>query len=414
MRNLRLGYSRLSRSGFAILAIFFFQSCCFGQSEGLDDVANDLAEQVVTALKDVPGGTKNGLDIRAIDGRKTGGPGFRQAFLTALKSKGITLSESTDYKIDGTVRFGGEAPSQSASALVKLSLRGPNFERQLTGQVNAESDVIALVGMTGALPVKLDRPLIGLAAPVPGAGLAVAANEPERQAKLAQLILHPEPPKVTPNPTPFIDPTGKRPELSEVHVKPYGVEILIKDLEGRIQVPDGTRYNPRPPVKDENGEMFVDIHPGEIYAVRLINDSKDFDAGVKLTIDGLDSFQFSEEAGYKKLGMWVIPHESSGIIRGWHTRNKDGEMVLAEFEVAKYGEGLAEEMGAYGDVGEITASFRAAWDPKESSPGGMLAYSSVRGTKKGEEVAENLSELKRHFGEIRAAISIRYQIAEAK
>lgn len=203
MRNLRSRCSRLSRSGFAIMAIFSFQSCCFAQSAGLEDVANDLADQVAAALKEVPGGTKNGLEIKTINGRETGGPGFRQAFLSALKSKGITLSKSTNYEIDGTVRFGGEPSSQSASALVKLSLRGPKFERQLTGQVNAESDVIALVGMTGALPVKLDRPLIGLSAPVPGAGQAVAANEPERQAKLAHLILHPEPPKVTPNPTPL-------------------------------------------------------------------------------------------------------------------------------------------------------------------------------------------------------------------
>jgi hypothetical protein len=395
-----------------ILSAFLSQSC-LAQAEGLEDVAVELADQIADALKESPETLKGGVNVTTIDGRETGGPGFRNEFLRALKEKGVVLSRTAPCTISGSVQFGGEQEASTGGAVVKLSLKGPNLDRELTGEVREESDVISLIGMTGALPVKLDKPRIGLAAPVPGAGRVVATNDAERKARLAKLIQKPEPPRITPNATPALDPSGK-PETSEVHVQGYGLEILIKDANGKIELPDGTRYSPRPPVKAENGELFVDIHPGEVYAVKLINESKEYDAGVKLTIDGLNSFEFSEEESYKKLGMWIIPHQSSGIIRGWHTRNKDGEMVLAEFEVAKYGEGLAEEMGAFGDVGRITASFRAAWSPEEKSPGTILAYNSVRGTKKGEEVMERLSELDRHFGEIRAAISIRYQLTESK
>lgn len=395
-----------------ILSAFLSQSC-LAQAEGLEDVAVELAGQISDALKSSPEAAKSGVTVSTIDGRETGGPGFRNEFLRALKEKGVVLSRTAPCTITGSVQFSEGEEAARGGAIVKLSLKGPNLDRELIGEVKEEADVISLIGMTGALPVKLDKPRIGLAAPVPGSGREVATNDAERKARLARLIQKPEPPRITPNATPALDASGK-PETSEVHVQGYGLEILIKDANGRIELPDGTRYSPRPPVKSENGELFVEIHPGEVYAVKLINESKEYDAGVKLTIDGLNSFEFSEEESYKKLGMWIIPHESSGIIRGWHTRNKDGEMVLAEFEVAKYGEGLAEEMGADGDVGRITASFRAAWSPEEESPGSILAYNSVRGTKKGEEVMERLSELDRHFGEIRAAISIRYQLTESK
>src|SRR5262249_28138789 len=65
---------------------------------------------------------------------------------------------------------------------------------------------------------------------------------------------------------------------------PYAIEILVRK--------DGDRGHALARAVDlKSGLAFVPIQRGEVYQVRLINDS-DHDAAVTLTIDGLNMFTF--------------------------------------------------------------------------------------------------------------------------
>jgi len=232
--------------------------------------------------------------------------------------------------------------------------------------ITDSNEVIQTLGLTGALPP--------------------AGTEEERQEKIRKM------------------PGSQKVHLASHAVlaeagSPYGVEILVKKGEDA--------YESRPPT-EQDGDAFVTIDKGKVYAIRLINKA-DHEAAVTLTIDGLNVFSLSrlweKDGGTTAVSYptWMVPAGQSIVVHGWPLNVNEA----AEFKVTSYGESAVAELG--GDAkkaGVITALFAAAWPKGVRPPAGEGGKSVATG--RGAEIDSPFKPLERNVGRVRAFVSIRY------
>ena len=174
---------------------------------------------------------------------------------------------------------------------------------------------------------------------------------------------------------------------------PYGIELLLKTDSGYKSMP----------VKNESGLAKVGFGKDQIYAVRLHNKSRK-PIGVKLTIDGVNVFAMSTKAAYrgKDITMALCPCSTSRI-KGWHLT----DLESAEFQVSKFGETAAATLGAFENMGTITARF---FDATPKGPLNCAPCERTRGlgTKLGAKTKMNYGSLDVKFGELLGSVSVRY------
>lgn len=199
---------------------------------------------------------------------------------------------------------------------------------------------------------------------------------------------------------------------------PYGIEVCIKN---------GEDYIPRI-AGDVNGLAFLKISRGEAYAIRLINNSP-HDAAVRLSIDGISVFAFSENQNYKH---FIVRRKATKLITGWHRTNQ----VSDEFLVTSYSKSAAAEILPNSpSLGTITASFSVAWGEGEPSldrpapeiaapneapaefesratygaePGAGAPGEEPDATGRGNAIKQEYKELRRFVGPMKAAVTVRY------
>lgn len=178
--------------------------------------------------------------------------------------------------------------------------------------------------------------------------------------------------------------------------QPYGIEIVT---------PSGADYAPRTPVKDSKGRLLVELKKSEIFAIQLHNSSP-HEAAVKLTIDGINTFHFSQpdEKTKKKSEFWIVPANGKAIVYGWHIDNTKSE----EFKVVDFPDSVASGLNIQPSetIGSITASFSAAWaddnqKPKDEPPS--------RAAGKGNEIGVDTEQVARFIGQTRSTITVRYE-----
>jgi hypothetical protein len=181
----------------------------------------------------------------------------------------------------------------------------------------------------------------------------------------------------------------------------YGIEIYVK--KGGDYVAREAHLG-RKKAKEEECLAYVPLKKNEVFGVKLINDS-DFDAAVELTLDGLSMFAFSENRNYRFV---IVPKRSSLLVRGWHRTNKLSE----EFVITNYAKSAVKELLADPDgIGTITATFGAAWHPKEEPPLDDSATPREIGRK--DPIQVTWEAAVRVLGRVRDVISVRYQKASA-
>jgi hypothetical protein len=139
--------------------------------------------------------------------------------------------------------------------------------------------------------------------------------------------------------------------------------------------------------------------------VRVINNSS-YDAAAVLTIDGLNSFTFSENKEYKH---YIVRPRSALVIRGWHRSNE----VSDSFQVTSYAKSaVAQAMPNSSDIGMISVLFSAAWTgeppPGEPLPKMTLGGSFDSATGRGARVRQQFQEVRLKTGVPRAAVTLRY------
>lgn len=191
---------------------------------------------------------------------------------------------------------------------------------------------------------------------------------------------------------------AKNTEVSAGAGSPFAVEILVNNQPRNVTLDDGL--------------PFVKLDRGEAYEVRLINRSQ-HDAAVRLTIDGLSVFQFSElkqtkgdNAGQPLYSHYVVPSNSIFIVKGWHRSNE----AVDRFLVTEYAKSAAAELNSTNNVGTITAAFSAAWPVDATPPADEPA--TKRGDRNatgfGPRVEQKVKEVQRRIGVLRASVSVRY------
>jgi hypothetical protein len=149
-----------------------------------------------------------------------------------------------------------------------------------------------------------------------------------------------------------INGTQIRPKNGK-EVAPYAVEILAARFSGD-QKPDPKAYRPRKP-EPRDGRPFLKVEPGEVLALRIINDA-DHDVAVTITIDGLSLFAFRANKNDKSQHI-IIPSHSAGDILGWFR----DENVSNVFQVADLPEHPdAKLLKTPALIGAFTLTFAAA------------------------------------------------------
>ncbi len=187
------------------------------------------------------------------------------------------------------------------------------------------------------------------------------------------------------------------PQVLASPVSQYSVEILVRR---------GNRYVPQTARIDGKSRPFVDLARNDVYAVRLVNHS-DHEAAVKLTIDGVNVFAFSQQSPQPKY--WVVPPKRNGqpgttIVRGWD--KNDG--VSLEFKIVDFPDSAAARVNLRPSqsIGMLTATFAACWSDDKDRP---RSEGRTRATGFGKEIVDKKTRVKRNIGAVRDVVSIRYE-----
>ncbi|MEM1224920.1 MAG: hypothetical protein AAGJ40_04455 [Planctomycetota bacterium] len=215
------------------------------------------------------------------------------------------------------------------------------------------------------------------------------------------------------NPDVSVDEDAGRVSASDD--SPYSIELLICD---GVNFPptksdylaDATRLQKKTfttPGGDQ-GYAIADLRPGEFYAIRVHNQS-DRDVAVKILVDGLSTFEFSDVLAYKRTDHWIISAGKTGTVYGWHRTNDYSD----SFEIAHLPNTAVGKSGrSTSHVGMIQAVFFQAWSENETPPAGELvrgAALDALGTKQGTEIKTSYREVRRFTSKTPiASISVRY------
>ncbi len=105
---------------------------------------------------------------------------------------------------------------------------------------------------------------------------------------------------------------------------PYAIQMLVARQSG-IEAPRAEAFRPRE-VQERGGAPFLKVEPGEVIAVRIINDAG-HDVASTITIDGLSMFAFRDDKAARNEQV-VIGAHSAGDILGWYRNNKVSSRVF--------------------------------------------------------------------------------------
>lgn len=149
----------------------------------------------------------------------------------------------------------------------------------------------------------------------------------------------------------------------------------------------------------------ADLRPGEFYAIKIYN-SADFDIGVRLLIDGLSTFEFSEIPANKKHNIWVVGRRNKetgepgvGMVYGWHRNDEYSDL----FEVAHLPETEVFKMNrSQSRMGIIQAIIFPLWREDEQPPLNIAetfgSESLLPGTKRGAQIENKITYARRFVG----------------
>jgi len=188
---------------------------------------------------------------------------------------------------------------------------------------------------------------------------------------------------------------------------PFGIEIrLMKKGASLFETAQPTLVD---------GRTHVHVDEGDVYEVRLINDTQR-DVAVMLSIDGVNVFTFAdpqfkqprEEFGTPVYSYYIVERGRVGAVSGWFKNLRE----VSQFEIAPQGQAAAGRVGVLDKVGTITATFSFAWRSDEQPPADeipqQVAGSRGVGTKEGRLRTVESNEVRRFVGGPRATVSVRY------
>jgi len=339
---------------------------CARQTDELNREMSDFARQVKGLLD------QKGQDSVAVGDFRaparlaaSGGPAIANSLGNELQKLGVNVKRRAELEVNGEFRDSEDQKSRLLAVEIKAHV------------VDRSGAEIVALDPRGILNVPTIAALTGVTVALPP-----AASDNERNKTLEEAFDRPK-----------VHLAGTRVATGPSSL--FAIEVLVEQ-NGQYRALDP---------KNDDGLAFVKIGRGEVYAIKLINDSP-FDAAVVLTIDGLNVFAFSENKNYSQ---WIVPSKRTLTVQGWHRSNR----VSDKFLVGGYASSAAAQaLPSSASIGTITASFSAAW-PKDGNPPEDEAPSPKGGrggdaTGRGPETPTSFVEVVREIGKLRDAISVRY------
>ncbi len=290
--------------------------------------------------------------------------------------KSMRVADSGSYNISG--EFRGEKVDGKFVTVIETAIKdglGAQLHRLRKKVITNEEEGIAFFG-----PTSLDL------TSQPNTTL-VSTGAKKTEAIINSIV----------SPSVHLDGNIIRPSANS----PYGIEIQRKS---------GSSYEAMA-LQNDGRLAKVALGEHDVYSVRIFNDSKK-PIGVKLTIDGINVFAMSDNPSYhgKDVTMALCPCSKSRI-KGWYLTDKHS----AEFQVAKFGETAAAKLGAFENMGTVTARFFDATPkgplncaPCEDPTAGAGEQTRSLGTKLGKKTKMDYGRLEVSFGHLLAAVSARY------
>ncbi len=347
----------------------------------LDKEMAELAKQVEGVVKDRGNVIQVGDFVakgNAARQAATGGTAIAKALLDQLTKRGVNVSRTAELLVSGEFRDVTDKDSKTTALQIKAKIedrRGePVVELDSRGLFSLTT-IAALVGLTTVTPP--------------------AASHEQAEKRLDQALDKIQSPRLA----------GTRiTPVQDGATLPYSIEILVDPDPGQAK-PDLKNYAPRAATLDQDGLAFLAIRRGEVYAVKVNNDSQS-DAAVTLTIDGLSMYSVSDNKNYEVV---FVHAGKSGVIPGWHRTND----VSDSFQVAEYAKSaVAKLLPSSSTFGTITVSFKTAWpkdaQPPADEPDPKRNTRSADATARGNPIDAKYVEETRNIGQFRGAVSVRY------
>jgi len=155
------------------------------------------------------------------------------------------------------------------------------------------------------------------------------------------------------------------------------------------------------PITTVDGLAIAQLTMDQEFSLSIVNESET-DVGASISVDGVNMFVFSENPAYKTLGkIWIGPE--GGRIDGWYHNDHRSR----SFQMGRYDESVAASVGVTEGVGGITVTFYGTPSGSQARP--RTAIRPDVGIKAGSFVDSNYSTKSDHFGELIAAVTVRYQ-----
>ena len=382
---------RLTIFRLSLVAVLSVLTCSFpAPVRASEDLRRELAEVAQSIQKFLDGRQEDSIAIGQFSGPAnfpaSAGPGLVQVLTEELHKLKISVKTRAKFGIKGEyrvtelpaedkddARIGVKVLALRIQATIEDSFGNPLTDFSFQRTIRGEAVLASTIGLTAHLN--------------PG------GTERERDQTTRKALTDPQA---------AVQASVVR---STAH-SPYAIEILVGGRSRAAALKDGL--------------AFVSIRRGELYSVRLINDSS-LEAAVQLRIDGLSMFAFSDLKQTAKLpdgkqnprlgeplySTVIVPAKSSAVIPGWHRTNDKTD----SFKVTAYADSAAATLNHTANIGTITATFQAAW------PEGQLAPADEPGKRKGgagdatgfgPPIDVKYQEVRRNLGVIRDTIGVRY------
>jgi len=324
---------------------------------------------------------------------QSSGPGIKAMLIAELKKKGINATSRADVSLMGEFETvigrtqlanGDERKAPAVTINYKLRQRS---SRQVLLDTSEDVNRRQAVITDPADVARIDGSNVNVSASSNAAARDLAAS------------------KAVDNPAGNVKieaSAGAVNSIIRVQDSPFAIEILSAQMVGG-KAPPMSSFKPveafNRKFDDGSESPFVKLNPGDLYIVRVHNNSKHILA-TGITIDGLSMYHFSTGPKFK----YLFVGKEGGIVPGWYKSQKDGYRA---FMTRDYQPG-SELLKQTDDVGSITVTFAFAWEREADMPADEVGSRGSLETIEGPPIKAPVTIVKRSIGRFRGAVTVRY------
>ncbi len=371
------------------IAILFvcLSACSATRADELRDKLKDLASDILSETRGQPVKILQFVSSVGTDDANSGA-GLEQLLIEMLEAtRSGSVNERAQLFVQGTYSFVPRSRTASDFRVVKLKVTILDAFGEEINKVDLE----AQFDFTKAI-MEIVQPTVALPDPARS-----DVSKEDRNRKLQESVLDP---KVR------IHGPGKT-RVSAVRdqgTSPFSIEVRACPLS---EFEKGVDPRSRP-VRDEDGQAFIDLDLDDLYEI-LIHNESDQQIAARVMIDGIDIFQFSEdrnEDGTPKYTHFIAPPKSSMLVKGWHKSIADPEANVRSFLVKAHGKGVVSNEDGIKPTGRVGVIFVEFCKARQLAPGARSTAQTETGF--GPDRRDEQVEVRADIDPPLEAVAIRY------